>query len=74
MSSRVSTYECRNVVSFAGAALPSCMSCLLYSRRALISGMSMKSSFWRRRRARPVSRRPRKTCLVTDGRKKKTPI
>uniref|UniRef100_A0A8R7P464 Uncharacterized protein n=1 Tax=Triticum urartu TaxID=4572 RepID=A0A8R7P464_TRIUA len=70
-SSRVSTYECSNVVSAVGNATPAPRSiCFLRSRRASISGR--KSSFCRRRRARPVLRRPRNRCLVTAGQKAKT--
>uniref|UniRef100_A0A0A9E5H5 Uncharacterized protein n=1 Tax=Arundo donax TaxID=35708 RepID=A0A0A9E5H5_ARUDO len=65
MSSRVSTYECSNVVSLLGSPPR-----FLYARRALMSGR--KSSFRRRRRALALSSRPRKRCLVTAGKKAKT--
>ncbi|XBJ16993.1 hypothetical protein VPH35_008499 [Triticum aestivum] len=71
MSSRVSTYECSNVVSAIGNTTPAPrLICFLRSHRASISGR--KSSFCRRRRARPILRRPRKRCLVTAGQKAKT--
>uniref|UniRef100_A0A0E0EZV5 Uncharacterized protein n=1 Tax=Oryza meridionalis TaxID=40149 RepID=A0A0E0EZV5_9ORYZ len=65
-SSSVSTYECSNVVSFSGTGgPPACWIWFLRARRASMSGT--KSSFCRRRRARPIWRRRRKMCLVTAG-------